>query len=367
MKDVILISDSNKKDREELKAILKDEYEIIEAEDCTKTIEMLENRLDVISAAILGFPHQKIKCVSFLDFFEKNNFTSKIPVLVICSREDSDILYSCFDSGIPDFIAKPFEKIIIHQRLRTVISLYRNMKKAENVINEQTEELQRKNKILNETNEKIIELLGNVIEARNLESGAHIRRVKDFTRIIATDVKENYPQYGLTQQLINDIVSASALHDIGKILIPDSILLKPAKLTPEEYEIMKTHTTKGSELLEGAREIWGDEYADMCKNIALYHHERYDGNGYPCGLKGDEIPISAQIVSIADVYDALVTHRVYKDPYEPEVAYEMIVRDECGKFSDLITESFKRQKNNLERLLGEEKCTTQKMPSESTV
>ena len=351
MKDVILISDINKNDREKLKSILKDKYEIIEAGDCTQTIEILENKLDVISAVILGSPRQKFKGVSFLKFFETNDLTTKIPVLVICSREDSDTLFSCFDSGITDFILKPFKKSIINQRLRTVISLYRNMKKAENVISEQTEELHVKNKILNETNEKIIELLGNVIEARNLESGVHIRRVKDFTRVIANDVKEHYPQYRLTEQIIGDIVSASALHDIGKILIPDSILLKPAKLTSKEYELMKTHTTKGSELLEGAREIWGDEYADICKNIALYHHERYDGNGYPYGLKGDEIPISAQIVSLADVYDALVTHRVYKEPYEPEVAYNMIVRDECGKFSDMIIESFKRQKEKLENLL----------------
>lgn len=214
----------------------------------------------------------------------------------------------------------------------------------ETTIAERTAELHEKAKSLNQINEDITELLGNITEARDMESGEHIRRVKGFTRILANQIMKDYPEYGLDEEQIALITSASALHDIGKIMIPDSILRKPGKFTDEEFEVMKSHCEKGCEMLKMAPRGWDKRYLEFSMQICRYHHEKWDGNGYPDGLKGDDIPISAQIVSIADCFDALTTKRVYKDAFEPEEAVEMMVSGQCGQFSDKMISALKSVK-----------------------
>lgn len=202
------------------------------------------------------------------------------------------------------------------------------------------EELQAKNEVLFRMNEDVVELLGNVVEGRDLESGQHIRRVKNFTRILARQVMNDMPETGLDEEMVGRIATASAMHDVGKIMIPDAVLLKPGKLTSEEFELMKTHCVRGCEILEKAPSDWSNEYYDTSMEICRSHHEKYDGSGYPDGLKGDEIPLSAQIVAVADCFDALVTKRVYKPAFTCEKAYEMIRGGECGVFSDKIMKCF---------------------------
>lgn len=219
-------------------------------------------------------------------------------------------------------------------------------------VSPETEALIARNARLSRMKDDIIELLGSVIESRNEESGLHIRRVKDFTRILAEDVRLNYPEYGLTAEDVETISSSSALHDIGKIMISDAILLKPGKLTPDEFELMQQHTIMGCILLEKAEGIWDDEYMESCYEICRSHHERWDGKGYPDGLSGDDIPISAQIVGIADVYDALVTERCYKKPFTTAEAYKMITGGECGTFSPKIMEAFIRCRKKMEAIVN---------------
>ena len=194
---------------------------------------------------------------------------------------------------------------------------------------------------------QIIEMLGGVVEARNLESGEHIQRVKHFTRILAEDMLDRYKEYNLDYHKVELIVSASALHDVGKIMIRDNILLKPDKLTSEEFETMKTHTTIGCEIVKKTMKGVDEEYYKYCYEIARYHHEKYDGKGYPEGLKGEEIPIAAQLVSVADVFDALTSKRVYKDAYSLDEAYNMILKGECGQFSSKLLDCFKNTKDSL--------------------
>lgn len=215
----------------------------------------------------------------------------------------------------------------------------------ETTISERTAELHEKAKSLNQINEDITELLGNITEARDTESGTHIKRVKGYTKILATHLKEDFPEYGLDDEQIALITSASALHDVGKIMIPDAILRKPGKFTPEEFGIMKTHCEKGCEILKMAPKGWDKRYLEFSMEICRYHHEKSDGRGYPDGLTGDQIPISAQIVSVADCFDALTTKRVYKDAFELEEAFNMIVNGECGTFSEKIMTSFKNAKD----------------------
>ena len=213
-------------------------------------------------------------------------------------------------------------------------------KQLELMIVERTSEIQAKNKTLNRINEDIIEMLGDITEARDIESGEHIRRVKGFTHILARQVMRDWPEYNLTTEKVELMSSAAALHDIGKIMIPDTILLKPGRLTPEEFEIMKTHSVKGCELLKKAPKDWSASYLEMSMEICRYHHEKYDGKGYPEGLVGEQIPISAQIVSVADCYDALTAKRVYKEALSPDIAFEMITTGKCGAFSEKIMSSF---------------------------
>ena len=217
------------------------------------------------------------------------------------------------------------------------------LRKAYRTLKSQAEQLKRRN-------QDIIEILGTVVEYRNLESGEHVKRVGEYTRILAETFMVEYPEYGLTQDKINVIVSASALHDIGKITIPDSILLKPGRLTKEEFEYMKSHTTRGCELLESMKNVLDTQYKKVSYEICRHHHERFDGKGYPDGLAGDAIPLPAQLVSVADVYDALVNERCYKDAFSPEEAFHMIVNGECGVFSPRLMEVFRKVRPEFEKL-----------------
>ncbi len=223
--------------------------------------------------------------------------------------------------------------------------------KLEQMVADRTAELKEKNESLNRMNNDIIELMGNVVEGRDEESGQHVRRVQDFTNVLANQVMEDYPEFGLTPELVAVITSASALHDVGKIMIPDSILLKPGRLTNEEYEIMKTHTISGTEILKKMPADWDKTYMQISMEICRHHHEKYDGRGYPDELKGDSIPISAQIVSVADCYDALVSKRVYKDAFSCDEAYNMIQNGECGAFSPRVMKSFSHCRKEFEKLV----------------
>ena len=227
--------------------------------------------------------------------------------------------------------------------------LLQTIKKQNVRIDVLTQMVKRQTDILQKWSDNIIELLGSIVEYRDLESGEHIARVKTYTKIIGKEVKDRYPEYGLTDQDLHIIVATSPLHDIGKIAIPDDIILKPGKLTQEEFDYMKSHTISGSEILEMVKDAWPEEYQRYAMEISHFHHERFDGNGYPEGFEGEQIPISAQIVSLADVYDALVHERVYKDAIPRDRAYRMILHGECGTFNPKILKCFEACREELEK------------------
>ncbi len=288
--------------------------------------------------------------------FKKLITSAMAAVLVLCcsvaAYADEGLIPSGFLKNQSPVIYVMLALLLI-MALITAVSSAKTRKlrnRLENAVSMRTSELQEKNQRLNRINEDIVGFLGEVVEARDMESGAHVKRVKKLSYILAKEVMKQYPEYGLSEDKIRIISSASALHDIGKIMIPDAILLKPGKLTPEEYEIMKTHCVRGCELLEQAPSDWSREYIGMGLDICHYHHEKYDGKGYPDGLVGDEIPISAQIVSVADMFDALVTERVYKKAKRPEEAYQMIVNDECGVISDKMKKCLLLCKDSFEQL-----------------
>lgn len=339
----ILIADDVEMNRDLLREILEDDYQVETVEDGEKAISVLSERIDEFAVLLLDLVMPNMDGIGVLKVMNERGWIDKLPVLIISGEQSIQSEKDCFNWGVSDFIRKPFDDILVKKRVGNVaeLSLYR--RSLEQKVEEQTQRLKK-------VNENIVDILGSVVESRSLESGQHIQRVKGYTKILALEMMDAYKEYGLTKEMIEIIVSASALHDIGKVAIPDNILLKPGRFTPEEFEIMKTHTTRGCELLDEIRGNWDEEYSEASWEICRYHHERYDGKGYPDHLVGEEIPISAQLVSIADVYDALISKRCYKDAYELEEAYNMILNGECGTFSPKLIECFKKSRKKFEAL-----------------
>lgn len=357
MKNKVLIVDDALINRDILKEILKDTYDILEAEDGKTALEILDAENNEISAILLDLLMPVMDGFQVLEELNARKVIEKIPVLVISGENSTQNEQRCFELGIADFIGKPFNVHLVRKRVQNAAEHYAYRNELEAKVEEQTNVLRKAYRTLKNQaeqlmrrNQDIIEILGTVVEYRNMESGEHVKRVGEYTRILAETFMVEYPEYGLTQDKINVIVSASALHDIGKITIPDSILLKPGRLTKEEFEYMKSHTTRGCELLESMKNVLDTQYKKVSYEICRHHHERFDGKGYPDGLAGDAIPLPAQLVSVADVYDALVNERCYKDAFSPEEAFHMIVNGECGVFSPRLMEVFRKVRPEFEKL-----------------
>ena len=355
MREKVLIVEDMEINREILVNILEDEYAILQANDGVEAMKIIEQEKDDIVAILLDLVMPNMDGYEVMQALRDNGLMKKIPVLVISASNQPATEAKCLEYGVADFIGKPFDSSIVKKRVRNVAYYYVYKNDLEEQVNEQTAKLRKQNKMLKEqadklreVNESIIDMLGAVVEYRSLESGQHIQRVKGYTRILGTYVMHEYPEYNLTESELDVIVAASALHDVGKVAIPDSILLKPGRLTDEEFKEMKEHTTRGCKILENIKELWEGHYGKASYDICRYHHERYDGRGYPDGIAGEDIPISAQLVSIADVYDALTNDRCYKKAFSTEEAFDMIMRGDCGRFSAKILNAFEKNKEKFE-------------------
>ncbi|MCH5267962.1 MAG: response regulator [Lachnospiraceae bacterium] len=360
MRNQIIIVDDMDINRDILEEIMEDEFEVLTAVDGEQGLEMIRDHRESVAAVLLDLVMPKMDGFEVLEELNKVDELKKIPVLIISGEDSVNIEKKCFEYGISDFIRKPFDSILAKKRVKNAAELFQYQSSLEEKVAKQTETLHKQYKLLQiqadklkKSNENIIDILGTVVEGRNMESGEHIKRVKGYTKILADKMKDMYPEYDLTAEKINIIVSASSLHDIGKIAIPDHILLKPGKLTDEEFEYMKSHTTRGCEILDDIKGVWDEEYGKVSYEICRHHHERFDGRGYPDKLKGEEIPISAQLVSVADVYDALVNERCYKDAYSKDKAFQMIINGECGMFNPKLLECFRNVREDFEGLADE--------------
>ena len=351
-KQQILIVDDEEVNRAILHEMFRntEEYELLEAANGQEAIIQIENShnlililLDVVMPIMNGF--------KVLEYMQEHDLLEKIPVILITSEDALDTDDQAYAYGVADVIHKPFYPHIVRRRSRNIIELYQSRFNMERRLREQEEEIRAQVKEIRESNEFMIDALSSVVEFRSAETGEHTRRIKYFTRIMLKYLMKYFPKYGLTNAKIDMIARASALHDIGKIGIPDAILLKPGKLTNEEFEVMKSHTTRGCEIIDMLGDIQQGEYRRVSYEICRHHHERYDGRGYPDHLQGEDIPIAAQIVSVADVYDALVHKRVYKAAFTPDVAYNMIVNGECGAFSPKLMGCLTEAKDEFEAVV----------------
>lgn len=342
----ILIVDDVKINRLILADLFEDEYDILQACDGREAIRLIDKNTEEIAVVLLDIIMPVMDGVQVLEQMKNRNLTAHIPVVLITGESDDKKALMCYSYGVADLIHKPFNPEIVLRRVKNIIKLYSHNRYLKESLENQKKLLEAQSRKLAESTQFVIDALCTTVEFRNFESGEHVRRIRLITKILLEAVSEFYL---LTREEIEIISSAAAVHDIGKIAIPDSILLKPGALTPEEFEIMKTHTVIGCEILEslGMKE---QEYFKYCYEICRHHHERYDGSGYPDGLKGDEISIWAQAASVADVYDALTSKRMYKDAYTHSQAIEMIKNGECGAFNPKILGCLMKSERELEKL-----------------
>lgn len=333
-RNTLLIGSDIDKNRIALRDLFSDYYYLLEASSTEQTLLLLQQNHSIISCVLLDIDHGWDETYELLGALDSLANQKEIPVIVLLSSDADTDAVIMLDTRATDVILKPCPDRVLTHRVGTLIDLYQQKAVLQKRLDE-------KSKMLQYSNDQMIDVLSNIIEQRSLESGQHIQRIRGFTRIMLEEISSSWPEYGLDQKKIEVMSSAAALHDIGKISIPDSILNKPGYLTKSEFEIMQTHTVNGAQILDQLKGVVNDEYLGYAYNICRYHHERWDGRGYPDGLRRDEIPICAQAAAVADVYDALTTDRIYKAAYHSERAASMILNGECGVFSPKILESFK--------------------------
>ena len=352
-RNIALIADDVELNRELLSDMLDSQLIPVEAENGKAALDYIEKHKDSIAIMLLDLMMPVMTGLDVLAALKERGLLESFPILIVTGETDAKLEEDCLRAGVYDFVKKPFNPAMVQHRIRNAQSFFAAKYQLEEKVAEQTRILQERNEQLRTANDRTIELLSDIVEARSAESGTHVRRVRGFTSILAKKVCALYPEYGLTEHAVSMITTASCMHDVGKAMIPDAVLLKPGKLTPEEFEIMKTHTVRGCDVLRHSRYLWDEEYYVFCHQICRHHHEKWDGRGYPDGLKGDEIPIAAQLVSVADCYDALTTKRVYKRAYTSEEAAEMILGGQCGAFNPKLLQCFTESLAEFEALAQE--------------
>ena len=329
-RETILIVDDSAMNRMLLSDILSDTYNIIEAEDGEQAIAILQQHASEISIVVLDVVMPKVDGFGVLEAMNENRWIQFLPVVSISTESSPEFVERAYSLGVTDFINRPFDELIVIRRVSNTIKLYAKQRKLTNMVANEIFEKERNGSLM-------ITILSHIVEFRNGESGMHVINIGTLTEILLNQISKKDDRYYLPYAERDLIVKASALHDIGKISIPEEVLNKPGKLTDEEFEAMKQHTVIGYQMLSDLG-FQDEPLVKVSREITRWHHERYDGRGYPDGLKGDEIPLSAQIVSLADVYDALTSERVYKPAFSHEKAVQMILNGECGAFNPLLLE-----------------------------
>lgn len=344
MKYKILIVDDSAINRTILADILEDNFEILEACDGIEAIQMIKKYNNKLSLILLDLVMPNMDGLEVLAVMNSGEWINDIPVIMISAENSPTYVERAYDLGATDFINRPFNAYVVRKRIANTIMLYTKQRNLIDLVSQQVYEKEKGNDLM-------IKILSHIVEFRNGESGLHILHVNTITEALLKHLVKKTGKYNLTNKDIVTIVTASSLHDIGKISIPDEILNKPGRLTPEEFEIIKTHSETGANMLSSMTEYINEPLVTVAHDICLYHHERYDGKGYPKGISGDEIPISAQVVSLADVYDALTSERCYKSAIPQKKALQMIKNGECGCFNPILIECLEEISDYLEREL----------------
>lgn len=357
-KETILIVDDSALNRMVLMEILgKENYTFLEAENGQQAVELLDCHPEV-DLLLLDITMPEIDGFGVLEAMNQYHWIEETPVIMISAEDGYTFVERAYDLGASDYITRPFDARVVCRRVSNTLMLYAKQKRLVQMVAEQVYE---KEKVSN----TMISILSHIVEFRNNESGLHVVHIRTITELLLRRLREKTDRYPLTEADISLISTASALHDIGKINIPEQILNKPGRLTKEEFEIIKTHSAVGEHMLRQIPFNQNEPLVKVAQEICRWHHERWDGRGYPDGLKGDEIPISAQVVSLADVYDALTSERCYKAAFDHETALNMIVNGECGAFNPLLLECLMDGADQIKQAMQETEEEKQKDAEQS--
>ena len=356
--ETILIVDDSALNRMVLIEILgKENYTFLEAENGQQAVELLDCHPEV-DLLLLDITMPEIDGFGVLEIMNQYHWIEETPVIMISAEDADSFIERAYDLGASDYITRPFDARVVCRRVSNTLMLYAKQKRLVQMVAEQVYE---KEKVSN----TMISILSHIVEFRNNESGLHVVHIRTITELLLRRLRQKTDRYPLTEADISLISTASALHDIGKINIPEQILNKPGRLTKEEFEIVKTHSAVGEHMLRQIPFNQNEPLVKIAREICRWHHERWDGRGYPDGLKGDEIPISAQVVSLADVYDALTSERCYKAAFDHETALNMIVNGECGAFNPLLLECLMDGADQIKQAMQETEEEKQKDAEQS--
>ncbi|MDR3765529.1 MAG: response regulator [Butyricicoccus sp.] len=336
-RDILLVVDDYAVNRAILEQIFADRYTVMAAEDGETGLAKILEAPERLCAVLLDVVMPGIDGLEVLRRLNRKGLLDTFPIFLITAEASSQVLQESYSLGVMDVISKPVLPYVVRRRVQSVIELYQTRQRLGRTVESQKEKLLRQAEEIIELNQGMVEALAAAIEFRSEESGAHVHRIHDATKCLLSKTAWGK---GLSEQDIQEIALASILHDVGKIAVPDAILNKPGRLTAEEFETMKTHTVQGAALLAQIPQLRRHHAYHYAVDIARHHHERWDGRGYPDGLKGEEISIWAQAVSLADVYDALSCKRVYKSAFPRERVLEMIRNGECGVFNPELLRCF---------------------------
>ena len=351
LKPKILIADDSAMNRAILVEMLGDGYDVIEAENGREAVRVLQSAPE-IDLLLLDIMMPEMDGFEVLEQMKRYGWIDEIPVVMISAENGSAYVERAYDLGATDFISRPFDMAIVRRRVTNTLMLYTKQKQLVGLVARQVYENQKSNNLM-------INILSHIVEFRNGESGSHVLHIHTATELILNHLVKKTDKYKLSAADIAMIGTASSLHDIGKINIPEEILNKPGRLTKEEFDIMKTHTTIGAHILENLPFQQDEPLVKVSYEICRWHHERWDGRGYPDGLKGEEIPIAAQVVALADVYDALTSERCYKKAFDHDTAVRMILNGECGTFNPLLMECLTEVADELHRALTDNEAAAQ--------
>ena len=345
-KQKILIVDDAKFNRDILKEILGDAYNYLEAENGKQAIQMIGENIG-IDLMLLDINMPQMNGFEVLKIMKRSQCIAETPVIMISSEDAVDTMRKAYELGITDYITRPFDSVIVKKRVQNTLGLYMNQKHLINVVYDQVYEKEENNNIM-------IQIMSNILGSRNSESREHILHIKIATEMMLRQLVKVTDAYPLTEADIALITTASSLHDIGKIRIPEEVLNKPGRLTDEEFKIMKKHSELGAAIIKDMDFPQDHRLVHTAWEICRWHHERWDGKGYPDGLKGEEIPICAQVVSIVDVYDALTSERCYKKAFDHDTAIQMILDGQCGQFNPILLKCLKELSIQLSKMSGKE-------------
>lgn len=330
-----------------LEEVFQDEYEVVDWQIGTGVIDYIEQNLQEIRFVLVDADDAIEDAFDMFEKMKQNNWLIRIPT-ILCTAHAEDIMSKAFKIGLSDVVPKPFEEDVLEVRVRSMLCFFQEEQKYEHLTRVQAERLEEQYNQLKEHQALLIQLLDEILEFRKPESDYHIECIEKYTRILATHYAKLYPRARMTEDKINMIARASRLHDIGKIIMPNSLLQKHGDLSKEDMHYLSGHTITGAKLMQLISDVDNEAYKRISRNVCLYHHEKYDGSGYPYGVRGDKIPVEAQLVALADIYDALRHVGKEQERFSAQQAYDMLLEGKCGVLSPRMLACLQDAKEELE-------------------